>query len=227
MVGKEPVWVSREDMQGSDCLQALLRMGKVRVWSGQRCRVAKEPKRPVARAVLMSRPSRVARTTPTTSTSIPAAAATPPATPPATPAASPTTTIVHTGITPEEAAKMAQTAAEEAAKQAIASMTPLMQSMLDTMQKSQTPSATPEDFEARIEQAMARALGSVQIGHIAGTDGKAAPTDGPDEPVFIPTGIVKADAESLDVQSKSSEDDGGLDDAASALKALRNRKRKK
>ncbi len=73
---------------------------------------------------------------------------------------------------------------------------------------------------------MVQALRTAQI-NTGPNPTKSTLSAAPDEPVFIPTGIVKADTESLDVQSESSEDGGGLDTAASALKALRKRKPKK
>ncbi len=81
------------------------------------------------------------------------------------------------------------------------------------------PAAPQEDFETKIQRAVAAALSSQGMG---GTNVASA---GPEEPVFIPTGIVQDDASELDINSSTSSS-GGLDEAAKALKALRKSSKK-
>ena len=114
---------------------------------------------------------------------------------------------------------MVAEAATAAARQAIASMAPMMQSMMDAAQA--TPDASA--LEDRLEQVVTKVLGGLRIRDASGGTAEGESFRGPEEPLFIPTGIVRDGAESLDVQSESSEGDEGLDDAASALKALRKR----
>jgi len=109
--------------------------------------------------------------------------------------------------------KAAQKAAEDAAKMAVAALLPAIHAI------QQNPAAS--DLDNRIEQAVARALGNVSFAAPSGTAPINDSTSrGPDEPLFIPKGIVKDDAESLTVKSDSTKSED-LDDAASALKALR------
>ena len=109
--------------------------------------------------------------------------------------------------------KAAQKAAEDAAKMAVAALLPAIHAI------QQNPATS--NLDSRIEQAVARALGNVSFAAPSGAAPINDPTPtGPDEPMFIPKGIVKDDAESLTVKSDSTQS-GGLDDAASALKALR------
>ena len=191
----EAVWISRSDLEASDCLRVLIRLGKVRVSSGERVRVSKEPpKKRLPTFVARSRPHGKGVPTPPPKQEAP------------------------TGITPEEAQAMAdkaaQKAAEDAAKMAVAALLPAIHAI------QQNPEATG-DLDSRIEQAVARALGNVSFAAPSGAAPINDPTPtGPDEPMFIPKGIVKDDAESLTVKSDSTQS-GGLDDAASALKALR------
>ena len=130
---------------------------------------------------------------------------------------------VSTGVTPEEAQAMAdkaaQKAAEDAAKMAVAALLPA----IHAIQQNPAASAVASDLDLRIEQAVARALGSVSFTGPATSSLK--PTTGPDEPLFIPTGIVKDTVESLTIKSDSSKSED-LDGAASALKALRTGKSK-
>lgn len=197
-IGTTPVWVSREDLEASVCLQALIRMRKVRVSSGARSRVSKPPDKKPPRAVTQSRPQK----SPVHSR---------PASPPA-----------PTGLSKTEAQQMAQQAAEEAAKSAVAALMPALHSILANQQAS--ASAPSGDLDTRIEQAISKALSNVVIPTASGRV-TTAPTTGPEEPMYIPSGIVKSDAETLNVQSQSSSDDGSLDDAATALKALRKKNR--
>lgn len=193
----EAVWVTRSDLEASDCLRVLIRLGKVRVSLGERVRVSKQPpKKRLPTFVSRSRPG---------GKGVP-------------PPLSEQETKTEVGITPEEAQAMAdkaaQKAAAEAAQMAVSALLPAIQSI------QQNPEATG-DLDSRIEQAVARALGNVSFAAPSGAAPINDPTPtGPDEPMFIPKGIVKDDAESLTVKSDSTQS-GGLDDAASALKALR------
>ena len=201
-VGPGPVWVDAERAAKSACLQALLRLNKVRQSAGARCRVSKDPpKKPRVHSVHLSRNSKLSRHTPR---------------PPP---------INVEGLSPEEAQKMVAEAAAAAAQQAMASMAPLMQSMMDSMQTNQSDSG----LEEKLEQVVTKVLGSAQFSARSSASGpqEGDSFGGPDEPLFIPTGIVRDGAESLDVQSAAAEGGEGLDDAASALKALRKRSPRK
>lgn len=109
------------------------------------------------------------------------------------------------------AEKAAESAATKAAESAIAALLPAIQAL----QKGTGPSM--EDIELSIQRAVNAALGNV------GGNTPKAPTIGPDEPVYIPTGIVRDDADSLDVLSSESASEG-FDESAAALRALRKRK---
>ena len=187
-VGPVPVWVEQHLIEKSECLRALIRMGSVRVSSGQRCRVSKDPPKVKPQAVYQSRKGAIRRA---------------PTPPPAK----------VRDLTPEEAAIMINKAATEAAQAAVAAMLSQMQSAAPAM----------EGLEDRIEQAVSRAVGSVAIQ--GGASPSVVPITAPEDPLYIPTGIVKADAADLKIQS-SSEEGEGLDDAASALKAIRRKAKK-
>ena len=123
-----------------------------------------------------------------------------------------TTEVVKEGIDPEQAKDMVNKAAKEASEAAVAAVLELL-----------PQGEGLGDIDIRIEQAITRALGAVKMVTSGVTEDLVV--NGPDDPLFIPTGIVRADTESLTVQSDSSADVEGLDDAASALKALRKRKK--
>ena len=132
-----------------------------------------------------------------------------------------TTEVVREGVTVEQAQDMVNKAASDAAAQAIAAMTSQMQNFIA---QSSAGEAKP-GIEQIVQQAVSQALASAQISPsgsapLSGSSGDLV-VNGPEEPLFIPTGIVRSDTESLTVQSDSSADAEGLDDAASALKALR------
>ena len=117
---------------------------------------------------------------------------------------------------------MVADAAAAAAQQALASMAPMMQSMMESMKGAQETTG----LEEKLEQVVAKVLGSAQLTTTSSTSADPLGV-GPEEPLFIPTGIVRDGAESLDVQSAAAEGGEGLDDAASALKALRKRSPRK
>jgi hypothetical protein len=201
-VGPGPVWIEQDDLERSTCLQALIRLGHVRVSSNPRCRVSKDPPKAKVHTVAQSRPSKTPRHNTIHHT---------------------TSEIVKEGVTAEQAQEMVNKAASDAAAQAIAAMTSQMQALL----ANATPSAAPAGIEQVVQQAVSQALASAQVtrtGPALTGDGPDLVVNGPEEPLFIPTGIVRSDTESLTVQSDSSADAGGLDDAASALKALRKKK---
>jgi hypothetical protein len=193
----EVVWVSKTDLQASECLQALVRLGKVRVSSGARSRVSKEaPKKRLPTAVLRSRPNGRAGDRKA---------------PPAAPSG---------GLTPEEARAMA----DRAAKKAVAEAAAQFQQILSQVVAPAAP-APQGDITEAVAAAVAQALQGAAIAPArpASSDIEEIIAGGPDEPLFIPSGIVKDQTESLTVSSESSTS-GGLDDAANALKALRKNK---
>jgi hypothetical protein len=204
-VGPGPTWIEQADLNRSTCLQALIRLGQVRVSSSPRCRVSKDPpKKAKIHTVGQSRPSKVPRSQTVHKTTHHT-----------------TTEVVKEGVTAEQAQDMVKKAASDAAAQAIAAMTAQMQNFIA---QSSVGGAKP-GIEQIVQQAVSQALQSAQIARplsatLSGS-GDVLVVNGPEEPLFIPTGIVRSDTESLDVQSESSADAGGLDDAATALKALR------
>jgi hypothetical protein len=108
----------------------------------------------------------------------------------------------------EEAQNLAARAAQEAADKALAGL----------VDRLAAPPAGGISAE-QLEKALAKALAGVQIsggGRLQVTREVSAP----EEPLFIPTGIVKESPEELDVQSSSTKDTT-LKSAASALKALK------
>lgn len=207
-VGPGPVWIEQEDLNRSTCLQALIRLGQVRVSSTPRCRVSQDPpKKAKIHTVGMSRPSKVPRSQTVHKTTHHT-----------------TTEVVKEGVTAEQAQDMVNKAASDAAAQAIAAMTSQMQNFIA---QSSAGEAKP-GIEQIVQQAVSQALASAQISPSGSAPLSGSSADlvvnGPEEPLFIPTGIVRSDTESLTVQSDSSADAEGLDDAASALKALRKKK---
>jgi hypothetical protein len=198
----EVAWVSREDMKASECLRALISLGKVRVSSGSRSRVSKEPpKRRLPTAIKRSRPNGRA--------------------PVRKEAAAPT----QSALTPQEARAMADRAAKQAADKAVAAVSDQFRTILEGMS---APSA--QGIEGVVERAVAQALAGISVNrsHQATTPTSEIEdliAGGPEEPLFIPSGIVKDSSENLSVTSDSSQD-AGLDSAADALKALRRGKGK-
>jgi hypothetical protein len=183
----QAVWVSAQAAKNSACLAQLVRIGKVSVSYGERCKVSKVP----YRAGRLSRPRKGGLQKALTNQQ--------------PPKAGPTAPEVD-----KIAASAAEIAATKAAESAIAALLPAIQSL----QAGTSPSM--EDIERSIQRAVRAAVGTVpkeSRPHI----------QGPDEPVYIPTGIVRDDADELDVSSSESESEG-LDEAAAALRALRKRK---
>jgi hypothetical protein len=194
-VGPNPVWLSRSDLEASVCLQALIRMRKVRVSHGERSRVSKPPAKKPPRSVIQSRPQK-------------GPTHTRPIQPPA-------------GLSRVEAQQMAQQAAEEAAKSAVAALMPAIHTILANQQAA--PTLTP-DLDHRIERVLSKVLSNAVLPSASGSAHATHSSVGPEEPMYIPTGIVKPNSEKLILQSQSSSDDGSLDNAAEALKALRRKK---
>jgi hypothetical protein len=195
----EVAWVSREEMQASECLRALVSLGKVRVSSGARSLVSKEPpKRRLPTAVKRSRPNGRGNTPVRNETPAPKA------------------------LTHQEAQAMADRAAQKAASETLAAASAQFKSILEGLA---TPST--EGIEGAIERAVSQALAGASV-KTATPQASNAPTSeiedliagGPEEPLFIPSGIVKDTSESLSLKSDSSRG-AGLDSAADALKALR------
>lgn len=196
----EVVWVSREDMQASECLRALINLGKVRVSSGTRSRVSKEPpKRRLPTAIKRSRPNGRA---PAPRKEAPPQAA----------------------LTPQEAKLMADRAAKQAADKAVAAVSGQFRAMLEGMSAPST-----EGIEGVVARAVSQALAGVSVNRTHQNSPSSEIEDliagGPEEPLFIPSGIVKDSTENLSLKSDSSQG-AELDSAADALKALRKGKGK-
>lgn len=190
-----PTWVEPEVANRSHCLAQLVRLGKLKVSQGQRCTVAKDPSRVPYRAGRMSRPNKGGMQKP-----FGGGPQSPPKPQP-------------TGMTPEQAEQLA---AQAAAKAAELVAQKVVQQVVDSVSASQ-PQGN-DDLEAKIQRAVAAALAAQGGGHTTG--GSSGTFTGPEEPVFIPTGIVQDDASELKVSSSTSSS-GDLDDAAKALRALR------
>ena len=110
------------------------------------------------------------------------------------------------GMTPEEVANLVQAAAAAAAQQAAAAVVGQINAARDI-----------GDVEARLQRTIEKAL-QAQPGNSTNS------SSGPEEPVYIPTGIVRDDLDSeVQVQAAASKSEE-VDDAAKALKALRQRK---
>lgn len=189
-----PTWVEPEVARSSHCLAQLVRLGKLKVSQGQRCTVAKDPPKVPYRAGRMSRPNKGGMQKPFGGGQHP---------PPKPQTA---------GMTPQEAEQLATQAAAKAAEMVAQKV---VQQVVDSVGASQ-PQGN-DDLEAKIQRAVAAAL-AAQGGSVSG--GSSGTFAGPEEPVFIPTGIVQDDASELKVSSSTSSS-GDLDDAAKALRALR------
>ena len=190
-----PTWIDPEVARKSHCLAQLSRLGKLKVSQGQRCAVSKDPPRVPYRAGRMSRPNKGGMQKPF------GGGPNPPAKPQAT------------GMSPQEAEQLAANAAAKAA-QMVADK--VVQQVAQSVGSSSAPQ---DDLEAKIQRAVPAALAAQGgSGGSAGSGGGSYA--GPEEPVFIPTGIVQDDASELKVSSTTSSS-GDLDDAAKALRALR------
>jgi len=120
------------------------------------------------------------------------------------------------GIPLAEVERMIQKAAQEAAQKTA-------EAFLAAMPTAPSPQPTG-DLEGRVERAVGRAIAQ------HGTPASGTPSMGKprasDEPVFIPTGLIGDGSEDLKIASESS-DDGGLSDAAEALKKMKRGAKKK
>jgi hypothetical protein len=105
-------------------------------------------------------------------------------------------------ISRKEATQIAELAAQRA-----------VQGVLALLPTATAPAESP-DLEGVVERAIHRALDSLPT-----TQAKPTTHRAPDEPMFIPSGIVGDDETDLQIESESSE--GDLEDAAAALKRLR------
>lgn len=194
----EPVWLTREELERSLCLQTLIRLGKATIFKGTESRVAKTPDKKSAPSVALSRPQRVTGRHHVQ-----------------TPAEAPVTVQ---GVTPEQAAAIARQAATAAVEAVLARLP----------QPAPDPAPDLSDLDARIEQAVHRALdqrGPVGPASAPGPTPASVKTKGggPEEPLFIPSGIVRDTGDKIthSIESTSSQDGGGVDEAAEALKALK------
>jgi len=201
-----PVYVTWEQKRASMCLRRLEALGHVTVSQGERAREEKPP-RAKAQHVRLSRPITRPQPPPPESGT----------------------------YTKEEVDRLVNRAATNAAKETASAIMGQLQSLLPSASPASEPSVkhTPalevgEGLEARVEAAVEKALSRATF--TSSSDGGAPSTrrrsSGPEEPLFIPTGIVSADdTTELDLQSESSEDEG-LADAAAQLKKLRKGRKK-
>ena len=191
----EPTWITWAERCTSTCLHRLVAIGHLKVSQGERSREEKKPSRkPIPSR---ARPERVASRPP------------PPA-PEAT-------------YTKAEVDRLVSTAATKAAQQASASILSQLQALLPGVPTPAPPSL--EGLEGRVEAAVAKALSNENFAAPAGSSGPAKRVaSGPEEPLFIPTGIVPDVETDLNLQSESAED-VGLEDVAAQLKKLRQKKR--
>lgn len=187
----EPVWLTRTELEQSLCLQTLIRLGKATIFKGKESRVTKTPKRS-APSVALSRPQQVTgRHQPQ------------PQTAPTAPVEAP---VVVSGVTPEQAAAIARQAATAAVEAVL----------------QRLPAPDLSSLDERIERAVHRALDQRGDGVPAPAPSRSSGR-GPEDPVFIPAGIVRDKGEKIthSIESTSSQDSGGVDEAAEALKALK------
>jgi len=193
-----PLWITWEQKRASTCLRRLEALGHVQVSQGERSR---EEKKPLPRhgvpSVRLSRPQlRV-----------------PPPLPPEEP-------VAQTYTKAELDAAVASAAAK--ASQQTAGL--FLDQMKALMQQQPAPAAAPGLDSAALEAAVSKALANAT--HLAPSGNRPtpkAPSRGPEEPLFIPSGIVGNDDTELAIEAESSED-AGLADAAAQLKKLRKRK---
>lgn len=190
-----PVWITWDQRRASTCLRRLEALGHVRVSQGERSREEKPPQRPRAQHVRLSRPQRRA---------------------PATPAASPEQTFTK--------ADLDAAVAEAAAKASQQTAAMLMEQMKALMpQAAPAPaSVDAETIQVAVEKALENKALVAPSGSVAA---HKSPSRAPDEPLFIPTGIVGNDDTELTIEAESTED-AGLADAAAQLKKLRKSKKK-
>jgi hypothetical protein len=194
-----PVWITWEQRQASTCLRKLEALGHVRVSQGDRAREERDPPtRPVAQHVRLSRP--IQRS---------------PAPPPP-----------EATYTKEQVDRMVEEAASKASKKTADAILGQLQSLLPSASPVPPPSSAEVDvhrLEERVEAAVAKALAKSPVTATVPGSSPKRPS-GPEEPVFIPTGIVSADDNTeLTIGTESSEDEG-LSDAAAQLKKLRGKK---
>ena len=211
-----PEWVETDTANRSMCLTQLVRLGKLKVSLGKRCAVSKDPTRVPYRAGRMSRPNKGGMQKPFGN-----------ATPP--PVQSGMSATEAEALVAKAAAKAAKTAAEQvsakaektaaataevaAMKAAMKAATIVAEQVVKQMQAQALVGHDVPNLESQIQRAVELAM-SVKGGNISG--GRR----GPEEPVFIPTGIVQENASELKMSSDTASSDG-LDEAAKALKALR------
>jgi hypothetical protein len=189
-----PTWVDMDVAKGSMCLAQLVRLGKLKVSTGKRCAMSKDPPRVPYRAGRMSRPNKGGMQKPFGSTAVP------PSPPPT-------------------AAGMSQKDAEDLATKAATQAAALVAEQVVQQVIQQVTLAAPTTSSDDLEERIARAVASALAAHGGAVSGKQT-SRGPEEPLFIPTGIVQDDASELKVSSATASS-GGLDEAAKALKALR------
>lgn len=105
--------------------------------------------------------------------------------------------------------------AREIQEKVLSGLRPLLEGLLPS---PQAPAFDPAQLSGLLEEAMRRVLP-------AGTSqGSRAPAPADDAPLYLPTNLVDPNAKAkIDIATTSSEDDG-LDEAAAALRALKQKK---
>jgi len=192
-------WLEEEEYKSSICLKVLQKMGKVQVMDSKRHKKKKENKESSNR---VNRAARKYRS------------------PPHNKPKPPSSNSGPNMVTEEEARRLAELAAKKAADNAVAQLTAKFTEFMERSNPSPTPVETG-GIEQAVQQAVSQALQSAKIPtNSQGVASELAPSSGPEEPIFIPAGIVKQDSEDLSVQITSSKDEN-IDDAVAALKALK------
>jgi len=195
----QTLWLEEEEYESSICLKTLHKMGKVQVVDSKRHKKLKE------RTEASNRVNRAARKY----RSPPHQTKTQPAEP------------EPSMVTAEEARRLAEVAAKRAADNAVAQLTAKFTEFMERSNPAPAPVPTG-GIEQAVRQAVSQALQSANVskGSVQGTVSSAPPSVGPEEPIFIPAGIVKQDSEDLSINTTSSKDEN-IDDAVAALKALK------
>lgn len=202
----EAVYISDDQKRDSLCLSRLVLLGHVRVSFKERSRLSKDPPKSKSATARLSRPG-----TAKARGGVPVRRG-------------PTPPAPATGISEAKAQELATKAAEEAAKKAVSALMPALQNIL-----AQQNSGEGGNLDDRVEQAVRRALETASFapapaaGGASSSQSAAAVPSIPDEPLFIPTGIVTEGIEA-DLQIQSEQSNADLEEAAEALKNLRRKK---
>lgn len=194
-----PQWVTEEQYQKSIVLRELVRRGDLTASRRSRSRVSKPPQKPRVHSARLSRPSKVQRKMPL---------------------------VEKVELTPEQLKELLDKTAKDAAASAISALAPMLNAVLENQKAAQAAPAQAPDLETledRVAAVVERAIANLPASKGGGSTlpGQVHAAAGPEEPVYIPTGIVPKDSKGvISVQSNAS-DSGDLGDAAAALKKLR------